>query len=121
MNLKSLRELFHDISESEIISLAYNDPRIKPKMMQAMVSDILNLKHQVQYVDFDLQFSSFLQNLPSSEFKKIFDENLQILQPGPTVTDFIIPLFQTSSNEGLVIIDSLQYSAKHAFVGTDCY
>ena len=105
--MKHLQELFHDISESEIISLVYNDPRIKPKMMEAMVNQSLDLKHQVQYVDFDLQFSSLLQNLSNSKFKHIFNENLQILQPGPTVTDFIIPVSQVARDEGLIVIDSL--------------
>ena len=107
MSLKPLQELFHDISESEIISLVYNDPRIKPRMMEAIVNQSLDLKHQVQYIDFDLQFSSLLQNLSNSKFRQIVNENLQILQPGPTVTDFIPPVFQVARNGGLIILDSL--------------
>jgi hypothetical protein len=107
MSLKPLQELFHDISESEIISLVYNDPRIRPKMMEAIVNQSLGLKHQVQYIDFDLQFSSLLQNLSNSKFRLIVNENLQILQPGPTVTDFFPFVFQAARNEGLIIMDSL--------------
>jgi hypothetical protein len=99
--------LLDDISESEIISLAYNDPRIKPKTMQAFVQGCLDMKYPVEYLDFDLQFSSLLQNLTDSEFNRIFNDNLRVFQPSTDITDIVVPLSKFGGDKGLIIVDSL--------------
>jgi hypothetical protein len=99
--LKSLADLIRDISSSEIISLAYDDPRIKLSMVQSIVEECLG-STQLQYIDFDLQFSSMLQN-----GDRKYNENLQLFQPGPSVLDFVVPMLKTAKLGGLVIVDTL--------------
>lgn len=104
--LKTLRELLSELSDCEVVSFAYNDPRIKPKMMFAIVKESLVLRLPVEYIDFDLQFSSLLQNLPDDQFNGLSDELLRVFQPGSSVVDFVVPLFNSGRRKGLIVIDS---------------
>lgn len=105
--MKYLTNLVQNILESEIVSLAYNDPRIKVKTIQAIVFECLNSKQQVHYLDFDLQFSSMLQNLSKLEFERISKLDLNILQPSNNIEDPILTVQESNRNGGLVVIDSL--------------
>ncbi|HVB11982.1 MAG TPA: hypothetical protein VNE86_02530 [Nitrososphaerales archaeon] len=102
-----MTNLVQNILESEIVSLAYNDPRIKVKTIQAIVFECLNSKQQVHYLDFDLQFSSMLQNLSKLEFERISKLDLNILQPSNNIEDPILTVQESNRNGGLVVIDSL--------------
>ncbi len=97
----------NDFSDCEVVSLAYSDPRIKPKMMLALVKESLGSGHPVEYIDFDLQFSSLLQSLSDDQYNEISDELLRVFQPGPNVIDFVAPLFNSGRKGGLIVIDSL--------------
>ncbi|MHB1868625.1 MAG: hypothetical protein ACYCPP_06730 [Nitrososphaerales archaeon] len=101
-----MTSLVQNILESEIVSLAYNDPRIKVKTIQAIVFECLNSKQQVHYLDFDLQFSSMLQNLSKSEFERISKLDLNVLQPGDNIEDPILTVQESNRKGGLVVIDS---------------
>lgn len=105
--LKSSSELLSDTSDCEVVSLAYNDPRIKPKMMLAFVEECLKLNYQIDYLDFDLQFSSLLQNMPESESKELSSAKVRVFQPGPNVTDIVTSVADSHFGRSFLVIDSL--------------
>ena len=105
--MKTLAELLPDISQCEVVSLAYNNPAIKPEMMLAIVKACIASDLAVDYVDFDLQFSSLLQNLPEPQFKEIFGGSLRVYQPSATVIDFVESMMSSEKPKGFVIVDSL--------------
>ena len=98
--MKYLTNLVQNILESEIVSLAYNDPRIKVKAIKAIVFECLNSKQQVHYLDFDLKFSSMLQNLSKSEFERISKLDLNVLQPSDNIEDSILTVHESNRKGG---------------------
>lgn len=62
----------------------------------------------VHYLDFDLAFSSLVQNLPESEFD-ILSKRLRIIQPKETLIGrtVISALALMAKGEGFIILDSL--------------
>lgn len=90
------------------MTLAFDEPRIKPAVSLAMVERFLQ-QHAVIYVDFDLQFSSLLQNIDGKKFSKIADSGrLAVMQPSDDVLDFIGNVSDLKmSSGGIVFLDSL--------------
>ncbi|MGI0090893.1 MAG: hypothetical protein ACREBS_04210 [Nitrososphaerales archaeon] len=105
--MKRKEALLQDILKTEIVTLACDDPKIKPEMMWGVVSGCIALGLQVYYIDYDLQFSSLVQNLPDEEFNKLKD--LTILQPrDEALADSVITLASESMRTGgLIILDSI--------------
>jgi len=63
---------------------------------------------EVLYVDYDLQFSSSLQNLEEIEYDKKFGKNLQVLQPSDDALDFVSQIASIKMRHGgVLILDSL--------------
>jgi hypothetical protein len=89
-----------------VVSLIYDDPRVKIKTIHQIVLQYLILKKQVLYIDFDIQFSSMVQNLSEKEFGVLSSLDLSILTPNDPME--IFDSLITSPNEsGLVVIDTL--------------
>lgn len=105
---RSIANLIRDISHSEIITLACDDPGIRPLMMRSIVAEFTAKRLQVHYIDFDLQFSSFLQNLSETEYAKISSRELCVFHPNPdSMGDLLLPLMMLVKSGGLIVLDSM--------------
>ena len=62
----------------------------------------------IHYIDFDLSFSSLIQNIPESEFNEL-SRRLRIVQPKESMIwrTLISELAPIAKEEGFIIIDSL--------------
>lgn len=104
--MKNLENLIGDISKTEIVSVAYDEPRIKLTVMQSIVREYLELGLQVHYLDYDLQYSSMLQNLSDNDAIEVDNNDLHVLQPGGQL-DLPGLIFRASRKSGAIILDSL--------------
>jgi hypothetical protein len=104
--VKSVDELIDHLAGTEITSIVYEDPRIKLTTMAAIVETYLKKGLQVHYLDYDLQYSSLLQNSDQMSTELGANSNLLVLQPKVQIA---IPgeIFKTARKTGAVIIDSL--------------
>ncbi len=85
--------------------LAYDDSQVKLGSIQAIVSSYLNAGKQVHYIDYDLQYSSALQNFLTVDFDKVIGTEFHVLQPGG-VDDLVSPLFTSLMKGGVIVLDS---------------
>jgi len=92
----------------QTITLAFDDPRIKPAVCLGLV-ERLTSRVNVVYVDFDLQLSSELQNLDLIRYDRInCGGRLTVLQPNDEIPDFVESIsFQNMQQGGLLVLDSL--------------
>ena len=104
--MKKTSDLLSDISQCEIVTLATDVPAIKPRIMFELVSQSIKLGKQVIYLDFDLQFSSLLQNLPANEYEDLDKELLQVIQPRDWF-DWYPPFRGKLRDSGTVVLDSV--------------
>jgi hypothetical protein len=112
--LKSIDALLQNLlSLPQTVTLAIDEPRIKPFLTQSLSAACIQSGHQLHYVDFDLQFSSMLQNLSSKALDEMNDGgNLDVFQPREgeqaalEVIDHVESL-QKVKQGGLVMLDSL--------------
>ncbi len=104
--MKKTSDLLTDIAQCEIVTLATDVPAIKPRIMFELVSQSVKLEKQVHYLDFDLQFSSHLQNLPPHEYDRLDNELLQIIQPRDWF-DWYPAFGGKLRGSGTVILDSI--------------
>jgi len=74
-----------------------------------LAGELLRLREDVIYLDFDLQFSSILQNLESSRFDLIRSTGLlHVLQPSDEILEFVESLAQYKFHSGgVIVLDSL--------------
>jgi len=95
-------------SKLQTITLAFDDPRIKPAVCLGLV-ERLTSRVNVVYVDFDLQLSSQLQNLDLIHYDRInCGGRLMVLQPNDEILDFVESIsFQNMQQGGLLVLDSL--------------
>ena len=108
--LSSFDDLLYDLTpRATTITLAFDDPRIKPLVSLRLIQKILESQKSVIYLDFDLLFSSFLQNLESSELdREITNRNLIVMQPTDDILEFIRNIaFEKMKQGGALILDSL--------------
>jgi hypothetical protein len=84
------------------------DPKLKPALMRRLVEIFLSLS-DVLYVDYDLQFSSSLQNLEYTEYSRMVKkENLLVLQPSDDTIEFVSQIASIQMRRGgVLILDSL--------------
>jgi len=64
---------------------------------------------QVHYIDFDMQFSSLIQNMSDEEYSKLIAEGLALIQPGDDSLD-VISFFASKKKlekGGVIILDSM--------------
>lgn len=104
--MKDVADLIYDISKCEIVTLATDVPAIKPRLMFELVTRSIKLGKQVHYLDFDLQFSSLLQNLPDDKYDELDKELLQVIQPREWF-DWFLPFGGRPRNSGTVVLDSI--------------
>jgi hypothetical protein len=108
-NLSSLDGLLRDITRnSRTITLAFDEPRIKPAVLLSLVKRFIVVA-DVTFVDFDLQFSSILQNLDDSSYRLIDGRrHLSVMQPSNKILDFVGNISSKKINsQGVMILDSL--------------
>jgi hypothetical protein len=86
-----------------------DDPRIKPAICLKLVRELLAFQKNIIYIDFDLQFSSLLQNLDHREFVQMSDSGkLSVVQPPDDILDFVASMARYELQRGgVLILDSL--------------
>ena len=101
--MKSKSQLIGDISGKTVL-LAYDDPQYKLEIVTGIIGENAKMGQQVQYLDFDLQFSSLLRNLSIAEKEKFAG-----ISVFPYLTDDINDIFsisQLSNQGGIVVLDT---------------
>jgi hypothetical protein len=90
------------------ITLAFDNPEIKPIACLELVEKLSAL-HDTVYLDYDLQLSSFLQNLNGERFDRICKNGkLTVIQPPDDVLSFVELISgEKIGSGGTIIIDSL--------------
>lgn len=104
--MKNTDDLVDDISRCEIITLATDSPAIKPRIMLEIVIQSVNMGKQIHYLDYDLQFSSLLQNLPLRDYDDINKDLLCVIQP-TELLDWYLPFGGEMKDSGTIIVDSI--------------
>jgi len=75
--------------------------------MKRVVEASLSLG-EVLYVDYDLQFSSILQNIDEIDYAGTFGKNLHVMQASDNALDFISDIASIEMHRGgILILDSL--------------
>ncbi len=95
-------------SRVQTITLAFDDPRLKPAVCRALVEKLTS-RTNIDYIDFDLQFSSLLQNLDPIQYDRISNGGkLVVFQPSDDILDFVESLAaQNMQTGGVIFLDSL--------------
>lgn len=95
-------------SSGKIITLAFEDPKLKLWLTKELVQIIVP-KTFVMYVDLDLQFSSLLQNLDETAYAQFQNSGrLVVLQPPDDILEFVNSLaLQERRGGGVLFLDSL--------------
>jgi len=97
------------VSGGSTYTLAFDEPRIKPVVCLKLATELLELREDILYLDFDLQFSSILQNVGSSRYELIRSAGLlHVLQPSDEILDFLESLAEYKlQSGGVLVLDSL--------------
>lgn len=101
--LKSKSHLVADLLGKTVL-IAYDDPQVKLDVVTEIIREFVKANQQVQYLDFDLQFSSLLQNLSIRE-----QDEFRSVQTLPHLSNDISDVFalaQSCHQGGIIIIDS---------------
>lgn len=101
--MKSINDLIDDIS-GKTVSMSYDDTQIKLDLVIGILREFVIAGKQVQYIDFDLQFSSLLKNLTVKEQEEFHD-----VLVFPQITDAIDSVFAISESclhGGIVMLDT---------------
>ena len=67
--MKSSSDLI-DATFRKVVSFSYDDPQIKLDLAVGIMHEFARAGRQVQYLDFDMQLSSMLENLAEEECEK---------------------------------------------------
>lgn len=102
--MKSSSDLVSDIS-CKVVSLSYDDPRFKLDLAMSVVQEFSSMGKQVQYLDFDLQFSSMLKNLSVMAGDKF--SGVEVFPQLDKDISSIFLLFETSKEGGVIVIDTI--------------
>lgn len=102
--MKTILEFPKDVS-GKIVSLSYDDPRIKLNLVREIIRSFNQSNQQVQYVDLDLQYSSMLMNLRTGD-KETFPKAEVLAHVTEEIID-ILEIVKSSRRGGIVIIDTL--------------
>ncbi len=105
MFLKQLADFPSDISSAEVVSLAYDDPRIKLHLICQIVLQYLKIDRHVLYFDFDTQFSASIRNAPQDHLANLLSSRLSVITPKEPTDVLDFPTL--SEKRGLVVIDTL--------------
>lgn len=89
-----------------MVSLIYDDPRIKIKMVSDIVHQFLVAQEQILYADYDLQFSSLIQNMSEHDLLPFESANLHVIAMKDPI-EMLDSLVAVAGIGGLVVIDSL--------------
>jgi len=106
--MQSLNSLLQKItSKHGTTTLVIEDPRMKPALMRKVVSNMIEIA-PICFIDFDLQFSSLLQNAPNEFYARLVSNGLLVIQPDNDLTELVnflaIPGF--IRDRGVIILDS---------------
>ncbi|MDA4129390.1 MAG: hypothetical protein OK457_01340 [Thaumarchaeota archaeon] len=95
-------------SHPETTTLVIEDPRLKPALMRKIVSDLIEII-PVCYLDFDLQFSSMLQNVPDDFYAQLVSKGLLVIQPEDDLAALVnfLAVPGRIQNNGVIILDSV--------------
>ena len=102
-DLKSKLQLMGDISGKTVL-LAYDDPQFKLEIVNEIMQEFVKMGRQVQYLDFDLQFSSLLQNISIEEREKFRD--ITVIPQLTNDINEIFSLSQLCQQGGIVVLDT---------------
>lgn len=84
--------------------LAYDDPQVKLDVVMEILREFVKGDQQIQYLDFDLQFSSLLQNLSVRQHEMF--RKVQMLPHLSNDISDIFALTQSCHHGGIIIIDT---------------
>ena len=108
--MNGIAELLSDIkSAPQTITFALDEPETRTPLIQDLVSGFFETSDQVHYIDFDLQYSSLLQNISRQEYEA-FARDLFLFQPSNNVVPDLVDCIAPSPDirrGGLVVLDSL--------------
>ena len=95
-------------SRPQTVTLAIENPRIKPALVKKIVAGLVDLG-DITYFDYDLQFSSFLQNISEDVYSEWISRGPLVLQPGYDLYDFVEGFSSLSKvhKGGVFILDSI--------------
>lgn len=96
------------LAPGKTITVAFDDPRIKPIACLLLVEKLVPVC-DVAYIDYDLQFSSFLQNLSDERFEWIHrNRRLTVIEPTEDAFRFVEAIVaEKLETRGVLILDSL--------------
>ena len=96
------------VSTPLTLTLAVENPRIKPALVKKIVEGLVSLG-EITYFDYDLQFSSSLQNVSEEMFSDWVSRGLTVLQPGDDPFDLVAASTYLSKmkRQGVFILDSI--------------
>lgn len=104
-----------DATSCKVVSLSYDDPQIKLDLAVAVMQEFAKAGLQVQYLDFDMQLSSMLENLSKTD-----RERFSSLEVFPQLTDEISDIFlpiESCREGGVIAIDTINTLQNLLLVG----
>ncbi|MCL4518760.1 MAG: hypothetical protein M1587_06135 [Thaumarchaeota archaeon] len=104
--MKSLGELIRDLRTCEIATASFDSPLLRLEFVLEFVRDCISSDLAIDYVDYDLTFSSLLHNISPPE---TFLQKIHITQPEESSPErsLISALTSLEKSEGFLVLDSL--------------
>ena len=85
-NLEDFRHVLD--AHPQTVTIAVEDPRIKPALVKKIVQELVK-SGKLFYFDYDLQYSSYLQNISPGEYSSLISMGLSVFQPNNVGADFV--------------------------------
>jgi len=91
-----------------MITIAVENPRVKAVLVNNIVEGFLS-QGDVTYFDYDLQFSSFLQNAPEPLYSEWLSKGLLVVQPNEDPLNLVVTFssLEKIRKGGAYILDSI--------------
>jgi hypothetical protein len=107
--LEPLRNFFkHIAAKPQVLTIAVENARLKPGLVERIVGGFVS-EGDVTYFDYDLQFSSFLQNSSERLFSEWTSKGLLVVQPNDDPMNIIVSFSSPAKvrSGGTFILDSI--------------
>lgn len=107
--MDSIEKLANDLRANEVVTVFCDTPQLKLEFAIELVKYCVNNGLPVSYLDFDLLFSSFVQNITQQEYAKIATKGmLKMIQPEEhAIEESLVSLASDfTSRGGFIILDS---------------
>ncbi len=96
------------VSNPQTLTIAVEEPRIKPALVKKIVEELVK-SGKLLYFDYDLQFSSYLQNIPSDEYSSLSSNGLNVVQPSDVPSGLVYSFehLVELGKGGVFVLDSI--------------